>query len=56
MKERDGKNEELVIIKKTSEKHMWLTDLDNFEKSLEKYVLSFCFVFVVLFSEFISIV
>ena len=38
-KERDEKMKELEILQKTSERKMWLSDLKQFEKLYEKYLI-----------------
>jgi len=38
-KERDEKMKELEVLKKTSERKMWLTDLKQFEKLYDKYLV-----------------
>ena len=38
-KERDDKMKELEVLQKTSERKMWLTDLKQFEKLYDKYLV-----------------
>ena len=38
-KECDGKMKELEVLKKTSERKMWMKDLKEFEKAYESYLV-----------------